>query len=659
MAYSGMMPDCRKYSNSINGATAANIIKKNMFMKLADMILAPAIFLVLAVSCTKDYVHVPDMQATAVFRIGHDGYDGNAGISGLGIDGSGSYDRVEFMVTDEDGDRVGDIKGYYDAAASEIRIERLYEGSYRLSVIGIRGEWESDGAVFRDAGHESDVWLEFTGAESGHVNAEYFHASVPFSVVSSTGPDGNEVSTEIPGKVQLRRIIGRTDFNVHFRNPYIEKAVISVVAEIAVPQVYRAFAADGTFKDVAGGNGQASSGKETVSLDLLDSASYFMLPSRDGQAVPGKVGIQTRDYRGNTVRRIYAVDMPPVTANRINSIEVDAIHPDDGSGTMFITESFYAAGDHGRILQDDEPHEIYTDKALRNFNTSRPLQVWVSQDSSLNVRFYSPKALEDVLVMARIPSEGDFYFDLAYFDVIPAFADFSSALPVLHGKGLYRTDSGKIVEIPRKSFGELDGIEFRIVSGDPYWEKLSKIIHGWNIRFDLFGGDPTLPDGGPQGNWMGIRPVHCREAVAFFLNFTYMIDMPEHEQILYENQDRLYGNGGVDDKVPVETILGQMRQTRTINVGLVYPGNGVVGLGGGSTFGAYQDGWITHYTSLYSCEIMFHELGHVMGYSHNSSFTYGPWAQELMNSFYVSHISEMPVDSPRYLSSSENVNLYK
>ena len=100
MAYPGMMPDCRKYSNIINGATAANIIKKNMFMKLTDMILVPAIFLVLAVSCTKDYVHVPDMQAAAVFRIGHDGYDGNAGVSGLGIDGSGSYDRVEFMVTD-------------------------------------------------------------------------------------------------------------------------------------------------------------------------------------------------------------------------------------------------------------------------------------------------------------------------------------------------------------------------------------------------------------------------------------------------------------------------------------------------------------------------------------------------------------------------------
>ena len=204
----------------------------------------------------------------------------------------------------------------------------------------------------------------------------------------------------------------------------------------------------------------------------------------------------------------------------------------------------------------------------------------------------------------------------------------------------------------------LDGISFKAESDDPYWKKLQEIRHGWNIRFDLFGGDPTREDGGPSGNWMGIRPVHCREAVALFLNFTYMIDMPEHERILAENEDRLYGNGGVNDKVSAETVLKQMRQERTINVGLVYPGNGVMGLGGGSTFGAWQGGWLDHYSSTYACEVMFHELGHVMGYNHSSSFTYGPWAQELMNNFYVTHLSRMPVDSPKYLDSGNNPNIY-
>ena len=53
-----------------------------------------------------------------------------------------------------------------------------------------------------------------------------------------------------------------------------------------------------------------------------------------------------------------------------------------------------------------------------------------------------------------------------------------------------------------------------------------------------------------------------------------------------------------------------------------------------------------------------HELGHVMGYSHDSSFTYGPWAQELMNNFYVEHLGEMPIDSSTYLNTSKNPTLY-
>ena len=290
---------------------------------------------------------------------------------------------------------------------------------------------------------------------------------------------------------------------------------------------------------------------------------------------------------------------------------------------MFITREAYAQGGHKAILQDDEPHTIYNDKEQRNFNTARPLQVSVTPEGLLHVRFYSPREARNVLIRGLIPEVDNEYLDLAYFDVIPAW------------------------------------IMFRAESDDPYWQKLQKIVHGWNIRFELFGGDPTKPDGGPSGNWMGIRPVHCREVVAFFINFTYMIDMPEHEQILRENEDRLYGNGGVEDKVSAETVLSQMRQERTINAGLVYPGNSVMGLGGGSTFGAWQGGWLDHYTSTYSCEVMFHELGHVMGYSHNSAFTYGPWAQELMNRFYVDHLDMMPVDSPDYLSSRQNPNIYK
>ena len=133
--------------------------------------------------------------------------------------------------------------------------------------------------------------------------------------------------------------------------------------------------------------------------------------------------------------------------------------------------------------------------------------------------------------------------------------------------------------------------------------------------------------------------------------------MEEHEQILHENAHILYD----DNKLPVkvEQVLAQMRQERTLQVGLVYPGHGVIGLGSPAVFGAYQDGWFNHYSNTYACNVMFHELGHVMGYGHDSSFTYGPWAEELMNNFYVQNISRMPIDSPDYLQSKLNPNKYK
>ena len=66
----------------------------------------------------------------------------------------------------------------------------------------------------------------------------------------------------------------------------------------------------------------------------------------------------------------------------------------------------------------------------------------------MSVRFYSPKPLKDVLIRARIPSVGKEYVDLAYFDSIPAFADFYGEIPALSASLLYRTGSGRIVELP-------------------------------------------------------------------------------------------------------------------------------------------------------------------------------------------------------------------
>ena len=48
-----------------------------------------------------------------------------------------------------------------------------------------------------------------------------------------------------------------------------------------------------------------------------------------------------------------------------------------------------------------------------------------------------------------------------------------------------------------------------------------------------------------------------------------------------------------------------------------------------------------------------------MGYGHSSAFTYGPWAEQLMNNFYVQNLSQFPIDSYKYLDSRNNPHRYK
>ena len=561
------------------------------------------------------------------------------------------YDRVVFYVADEAGYVVSNLKGLYDVAASEIHIEGLQEGVYTLLVLGIRGDAGQDGASVHEIRHTADPWLVFPPQLSKPLEADYFYSQTSFSVNRQPGADGTEIIVSAPGRIVQHHIAGRVDFSFAFNNPYVRTAVSHKEVKWGKASFYTSFSADGSL-----------SGAEEMQLPVLsldEQTSFCFLPLCREVPLQGEITLLTRNYCGHQTEQRYDFGIDSLVSNRISKVHTPVVHPDDEAGVMFLTRAAYDEGNHSFILQDNERKEVYTDVKQRSFDTSQPLQLALTDDGRLHVRFYSPRALADVTIRARFPATGGEYIDLAYFDSIPAFADFYGEVPLFQTERMYLTESGKWLRLPRQTLDAVRDAELKVLSGNAYWQKLQDIRHGWNISFNLYGGNPDLPDGGPVGNWMGIRPVHCREAVAFFLNFTYMIDMQEHEEILRANEDRLYGNGGVTDKVTAETVLQQMRQPRSLRVGLVYTGNRVLGLGGGDVFGAYQGAWLEHYSSTYACEIMFHELGHVMGYSHDSSFTYGPWAQELMNRFYVDHLYLMPIDSPDYLQSKRNPNLYE
>lgn len=582
-----------------------------------------------------------------VFKLQKEGYEGQA--SRASDTDSSPYDQLHYYIVDENGDKVKNIKSYYEAATSEIYTEGLHKGDYRLLVLGIKGDPTKDQALIRTPERIEDEWLSFPDNLEKPLEAEYFYSQTPFSIEERQTADGVQETVSISQEIKQKRIVSRVDFGFDYPNPYVGNAVTD--KNLSFGEIH--------FFTTLSGNGELSgrSNGTLNPLSLNQQASYLFLPLCNGSTLHGEINLTTRNYRKEVRKQVYSFEQRQLTSNHIHTIGTEVNHPDDKAVTMFITPAAYRAGEHALILQDTERKEVYTDKAVRQFNTAQPLQVSVTEDGKLHTRFYSPRKLTGVLIKMQLPQVSEEFFDLAYFDSIPSFGDFWEEIPLMQRAAICRTESGRYIEVQKKTATELGKAVLKIESDDPYWSKLQEIKHGWTIYWGLYDGDPEREDGGPVGNWMGIRPVHCRESVAFFLNFTYMIDMPAHEEILWANADQLYDDN--KQLVQVEEVLKKMRASRTLQVGLVYPGNGIIGLGGGSSYGAYQRGWFEHYFNRYACSVMFHELGHVMGYGHSSSFTYGPWAEKLMNNFYVDNLHQMPIDSPSYLNSAENPYQYK
>lgn len=599
-------------------------------------------------ACDSEDVNIPiDMaHSGTVFKLGYDSYDN---MLSRAVDKEESrYDRLEYYILDETGKPVEGIKSLYRVETSELVVEGLHEGDYNLLVLGIVGDYEKDRVKINQLLDISDVWLTFPEDLDTSLRAEYYYSRTPFSVIRQQTSEGEIEKVSVDTNIRQRRIMGRVDCSLSYVNDYVRTAMVSRTMSLVAPRFYTQFTADSLF------SGQTS-GQDLV-FDLDESEFLYFMPSVS--SFGGTVELISRDYKGARAEQAYHFNEVRIDPNKIHDVKVDVRHPDDGSGLLFVTDKAYREGNHAKILQDEEPVAVYTDASQRSFSTMNLLQSSITDEGQLHLRFYSPRAIDGVTVKAKIPAIADEFVDFAYFDTIPDFADIFLEIPAMSKALTFVTESGRFVQAPKLSLDDLRSVEFKIESECPYWRQLQSISTNWTARFELFGGDPEKADGGPKGNWMGIRPVHCREVVALFINFTYMINMPEHERILFEYGDRLHGNGGVDDKVTPERVLEQMRQSRSLAVGLVYPGNNVIGLGGPTVWGVYQRAFLNHYSSYYECSVIFHELGHVMNYSHNSSFAYGFWDQELMNHFYVDNLDKFPINSREYTRIAENPNLY-
>lgn len=550
---------------------------------------------------------------------------------------------VKYILANSSGHIVKDIQSDYHPNSSTIVIEPLPLGTYNMFVLAYSDELLKSGfEVNEKISSTNEAWCSFTGDGIPLITSEeLFFGKTEFTV--NTELSFNQT-------INLSYVLAGIDIEKNISSPYLKSSIQDI--NFIVPEsasFYTSITVDGVLK------GQSSARKENQSLKNINA--LFVMPQVNRDSIMVSFKTTTKNHSGDMFQMTNTASVLLQRGAKSNvSLDLDK-HPDGKTGMLFINQESYELQAQDLILQDDESKHVYYDYDQRSFRINKLLQLSKISELKLQTRFYSPVAIKNVSIWSSAAKYGERVL-LAYYDSIPAFSnakfEFAHNMPMQE----FELESKSKITLTKSQINELLEMELEVECNDPYWLKIKTIKPEWLIRFASFGGDPDAPNGAPAGNWMGIRPVHIREAIAFMINLGYMLSTEEFAKYLETFQGQIWGNGGREDILDVKTIIPQAIARPGFTIGLVYSGNGVAGLGGGWTFGVYQPSYFHHYFSPYAVSILMHELGHCMGYSHNSGMSSGPWAEKIANTFYVNNISKFPVNNLEILNSEKNPNKY-
>lgn len=589
----------------------------------------------LLVGCTDDVMNDPLLNEKGVsFRLNVNGNTTKAApLEGL---------TVKYILANDNNDIITDIQSNYNSTTSTIVIEPLPKGNYQLFALAYSNSLEQDGFSVDDKLLSTQgTWFSFSDQANPILsNEELYYGKVKFDITSDLPVDRI---------INLSHILAGLDITKTVESSYLKNSIQDI--EINIPNsvgFYSSMAVDGAFNGVL---------HPLKGVSIKNHNAIFTMPQISKDSIRASFVTTTQNHLGNIYRMVNSASILLKGGVKSN-VAIDlSSHPDARNGVLFITKEFYDQENRDLILQDSESKDIYYDNSQRSFNIRKLLQLSRSDKLTLQSRFYSPRPINNVSIWAPSYKYGERVL-LAHYDSIPAFCNAKFDFSNIQKEQEFLLESNSKIKLSKEQIDELLTMELQIECKDTYWKKINQIQANWHIQFKSFSGDPDDEDGAPSGDWMGIRPVHIREAIAIWINIGYMITMQSFADHLQTFQGKLYGNGGPDDIIDVKTIIPKINAHSGFNIGLIYAGNGVLGLGGGRTWGVHQPPFLFHYNDPGYCNTIFHELGHCIGYTHNSSMAYGPWAGECANVFYTENINDFPVNSWVYLNSRNNHNIY-
>ena len=504
-----------------------------------------------------------------------------------------------WLVSDTEGNIFDHHYGRLENDFSRLTVEGLEYGDYNLIFLAtLEG---SDNASIESPRSFTETWL--SAAEEGKpIDGYYCYKKVPFSV----GAGGTNT------EVILEHSACKVSVDVDMPNESLWRHIkrVSVNFNEEVPAGMNA-------------GGEYIGSANVTDYNIYDPEGDFSFTTFPSETpVSGYVEIEsTRDGAEDFIQRYEFSDLK-LEAGKIAHINILYRHPERESGLLYVATREQWRFDIGTMLLDDEPRETFYNTNERSFYTDEPLQVFLREDGRMCVRYYSPYTLKDVRVKARFNKISSEWVDFAVIEEVNPFEEAFFTLPVTQHDCVFDGESGRKIKVPAMP-GLTPGdvtLKFEWDKDDVFMNKISEIKYRWYIRFSGFGADAG------HASWRHMNPSLCRLAIGLAYDMTYMFSSKEFPEEFKNWEGKLNDNGRI---ITLEEILTRLDRQGGLQMGTVV---GVLGLGGGQTFGMSAD----RYTNFYpdttpvggntfngARQTIFHEFAHCLGYGHNGNMTYG------------------------------------
>lgn len=256
------------------------------------------------------------------------------------------------------------------------------------------------------------------------------------------------------------------------------------------------------------------------------------------------------------------------------------------------------------LLADTEPTAVMV---TRNIVLRDPLKIELSGASVVKLINFTLKTIKNVHVYVKLAGETE-SVALLKIDSITPLVTFKLPVSIAEKEEQLYTESGKLVTIAKQA--DLSKAVFKVVVDDPFYKRLNAITIPWKLSFRKSQED--------AGNWYRMNPLHARESLVMFTNLAYLFSQASTQTAFMDYEGLTANDGSLLSKERKEAVYRDIQTRANIETGLV---RNVSGLGGGNLVAGAEYVLMRHYNKNAE-EVIVHELGHALGFSHSSNMTY-------------------------------------